>query len=278
MQPINIKYHGATDAGQRRRDNEDQFLCADLDHPSRVKQSSISIENQTQLPTLGRGDLFVVADGMGGHVHGAKASEVALRVFLSHADRLPWSEDGPISTEGLIETHLKDGLTRCQNALDGEARADPSHHGMGTTLTAAYLRWPKLYVAHAGDSRCYLQRGKHLSQVTHDHTVLQQMLDAGIVQDESEANAERFSNVLANAIVAQGNAPVKPEAHEVDLAPGDKVVLCTDGLTDEVSERQIETAVSHARSPEQACEQLVNAANQAGGDDNITVVVVDCVG
>jgi protein phosphatase len=147
---------------------------------------------------------------------------------------------------------------------------------MGTTLTMAYILWPRLYVVHAGDSRCYLARGGRLHQITRDHTVAQQMVEQGILSP-SEAEDSRWSHVLWNCI-GGGTHDLSPEVYKATLQPGDAVLLCTDGLSKIVTEERIVDVVQKVGNVEAACRQLVSEANLGGGPDNITVVLARLLG
>jgi protein phosphatase len=165
---------------------------------------------------------------------------------------------------------LKMAMAKCQQSVLAESELLPQRRGMGTTLTMAYIVWPRLYVVHVGDSRCYRLHASKLGQLTRDHTMARELVASGILSDE-EAERSRWSHVLWNAI---GNADeVKPEVYRADLTVGDTLLLCSDGLTKHVPDEWIRRCLEKCDSSEQACEQLVDEANQAGGTDNITVVV-----
>ena len=127
-------------------------------------------------------------------------------------------------------------------------------------------------MVHAGDSRCYLMRGARLQQITDDHTLAQQMVDGGAM-DRADAEDSRFSHIVVNALVASKSTELDPEVRRVDLAPGDQLLLCSDGLTGPVADETIAKVLQHAPTAELACQQLVAQANAAGGPDNTTVVV-----
>jgi protein phosphatase len=152
-----------------------------------------------------------------------------------------------------------------------EAAEHPELHGMGTTLTLAYSLNDELFVAHVGDSRCYLCRHDHLYRLTHDHTLVEEMVERGALSAE-EAAHHRWRHVVTNAVGAS-SPEVKVEVHKVHLEDGDRVLLCSDGLTNMVSEKEISQVLQAEDEPEQASRRLVAAANESGGRDNITVVV-----
>ena len=143
---------------------------------------------------------------------------------------------------------------------------------MGTTLTMAYVLWPRVYVVHAGDSRCYLHRSGYLTRMTTDHTIAQRALDEGILTEE-EAKSSVLGNTLWNCI-GGGTAGVTPDVYHATLTPGDELLLCTDGLTRKLTEEHISDVLKRSSSPEVAVGALITSANEAGGEDNITVVLV----
>jgi protein phosphatase len=142
---------------------------------------------------------------------------------------------------------------------------------MGTTLTMAYIVWPRLYVVHAGDSRCYLFHKRRLKQITTDHSYAQEFVDAGVIEPE-EAEKSRWSHLLWNVIGGKGDE-VRPEVHKARLSTNDSLLLCTDGLTYHVSDDELAELLASDLSAAELCQQLVDVANEAGGSDNITVVV-----
>jgi protein phosphatase len=158
----------------------------------------------------------------------------------------------------------------CQHTV-AEAAANSKLRKMGTTLTMAYVLWPRLYVVHAGDSRCYLLRNRRLARMTKDHTVAQRAVDEGLMTEE-QAKDSVFGNTLWNCI-GGGSEGVSPDIFHATLQPGDEILLCTDGLTRKLTDRDIRDLLLKAASPDAVADALVAAANHAGGEDNITVVL-----
>jgi protein phosphatase len=142
---------------------------------------------------------------------------------------------------------------------------------MGTTLTMAYSLGSDLFIAHVGDSRCYLHRAGELHQLTRDHTLVGELVDKGLIQPE-DAGAHPYRHVITN-VVGGPKAGLHAEVHRMTLEPGDTLVLCTDGLTGMVTDDQIATVVQGSTTPRAASEELVRLANERGGRDNVTVVV-----
>jgi protein phosphatase len=154
------------------------------------------------------------------------------------------------------------------NVREAATRPDASAR-MGTTLTMAYILWPHLYLAHVGDSRCYLLRGGQLTRLTTDHTVAERLAGEGVGGIDENSP---WRHVLWNALGAN-ETQAQPEISRVELAEGDQVVLCSDGLTCHVHDRSLLEHLGHASAVEESCERLIAAANDAGGSDNITVIV-----
>jgi serine/threonine protein phosphatase PrpC len=270
---ITIDCFGLTDRGQVRHKNEDQFLVADLCKSMTVLQTSLPEEDRTRRFGVHHGKLLLVADGMGGVAGGEVASGVAVQSVTRYVlNTMPWFFRVQDGREEELEGELRTALEACQRSVEAAANgAAFGQHRMGTTLTMAYLLWPRLYVVHAGDSRCYLVRGGRAHQVTRDHTVAQQMVERGLMSPE-QAEESRWSHVLWNCIGA-GTTTLQPEVYKATLQAGDTVLLCTDGLTKHVSPGRIVELLERAGTTEEVVRRLVDAANAAGGSDNITVVV-----
>jgi PPM family protein phosphatase len=263
---------GLTDAGRVRPVNEDQFLVADLSKSLLVHQTSLSHDDHTRLFGGSQGQLLLVADGMGGHAAGQQASSLAVQGLAHYVlNTMHWFFRLEEGREADLEEELKSALEECQRRLEAAAGARPEQRGMGTTLTMAYLLWPRLYVVHAGDSRCYLLRGGRLEQITKDHTVAQKLVDAGALT-AGEAQGSRWSHVLWNC-VGGGSHELSPDVYKATLQMGDTLLLCTDGLTKHLDDQAIAGLLGHDRPTERTCRALVAEANAAGGSDNVTAVV-----
>lgn len=263
---------GLTDVGRARARNEDQFLIADLSRTITVRQTSIA-EADTLPPMRScQARLLVVADGMGGHGGGDLASSVATDAVADYVfETMPWFMRMNAERAKDLTEELRKALMRCQSRIrQVEAQKGLVGMRMGTTLTLAYVIWPDLYVLHAGDSRCYLARGGKLWRMTTDHTMAQQLVNSQMVT--ADQVAPRFHNILVNA-VGGGTDDLTAEVHRVDLALGDVLLLCTDGLTKYVSDDEFAAQLASSASAEACCRALVEAANQRGGGDNITAVV-----
>ncbi len=274
---------GMTDIGRIRTSNEDQFLIADVSKSMRVHQTSLALDHQTRLFGNTQGKILVVADGMGGHEAGERASQLATDGVVDYVlNRLSWFMADSCHTAADFEEQLKRALISCQDRIDREIAAAPQRQGMGSTLTMAYIVWPKLFLVHVGDTRCYLLRDGVLEQLTRDHTLAD--LASAVyttkgpqaVDDEAEdakPASRPLAHVLWNAIGGgTGKAP-HPDAQAVELRIGDTLLLCSDGLSGLLSRKQLREITSQEIATDAICAQLIAAANEAGGKDNITVIV-----
>ena len=267
---LRIESFGATDQGRVRTSNEVQFLTATLMRALWVEQSSIP-QSEMQYGDE-RGHVFIVADGMGGAQAGEKASALAvgaIEQLLLNALRWLLSLDG--SEEAAVLRDFKVALRSADACVCAAAANNPLLAGMGTTLTMAYSLGLELFVAHVGDSRCYLYRGGALHQLTKDHTLVGELIEKGLIQPE-DAGAHPFRHVITN-VVGGPKAGLHAEVHRLSLEPGDTLLLCTDGLTGMVTDERITAVLQASPTPKAAAEQLVVLANENGGRDNVTVVV-----
>jgi PPM family protein phosphatase len=255
--PLRITISGATDQGRERTSNEDRFLIATL--PGEA----------------GPGHLLAVADGVGG-VHGGEvASTLAIESIEQHALpalRLLAAQRAPDGEALLAELRALVGHADVRIAEEGARR--PELEGMATTLTVAVILGRALFVAHIGDSRCYLLRRRALHRITHDQTVTAELVRRGLIEP-AVAQHHRFRHMLTD-YVGGGDSKLHIETHSVDLGDGDAVLVCSDGLTEMVPGPAITSILLSAASPEAACERLVACANEMGGYDNVTAVVASC--
>jgi serine/threonine protein phosphatase PrpC len=268
--PLGVQSFGLTDRGLVRKNNEDQFLIATLTKAVRIQQSSLLAA------TTRRGDeeghIFVVADGFGGAPGGEQASAIAVESIEDFlANTLKWFFRLKGAEKENVLAEFQNALRRADASVFEQSAEHPELDGMGTTLTLAYSLGAALFVAHAGDSRCYLFRAPRLEQLTHDHT-----LAAALAERQSmtadETSRQHLSHIITNAV--GGRSPgVRAEIHKRELRPGDVVLLATDGLTRHLSDQQIAATLAADPDPQAACERLVALAIDAGGRDNVTVVV-----
>jgi PPM family protein phosphatase len=211
------------------------------------------------------GTVFAVADGMGGHAAGEVASEAALEP-LRAIDGADFSDGAAASAA------LADAVRQANVSVIAMAEENPDLRGMGTTLTTVMVRGPELHMAHVGDSRAYLLRGGVLQMLTEDHTLVHQLVKEGRLTEEQAATHPQRS-VITRAIGVELGVEVDVIG-PVDLAPGDQVLLCSDGLTGPVSESLIAEILKNEADGDIACQRLIDAANAGGGPDNITTVLL----
>jgi protein phosphatase len=268
---------GHTHVGQRRQANEDSFLVATFQRALNVIDSSHLGDNPAFTAERTRGTLLMVADGMGGHGGGDVASRAAVRAvtdYLVHvlpcasAMSATLSSDARTSLHG-VRAKLASALLIGDEAIRSEANAGSGQAQMGTTLTLAMITGLVLYVAHVGDSRCYVLRGGALHQLTSDHTVANQIASLG----GNVSDAAQLNHILWNCLGGGEGTFPQPEVLKHELEPGDAVFLCTDGLTNELDNETILEHLTRPGSSHEICADLVALANEHGGQDNITAVL-----
>ncbi|HSL22610.1 MAG TPA: PP2C family serine/threonine-protein phosphatase [Vicinamibacterales bacterium] len=246
---------------------------AALSHPGLRRHSNEDMWSAR--PDLG---LFVVADGMGGHVAGEVASRLAveaIEAFTSETASVDRHRTWPFPYDPEISANanrLKAAL-RIANRRIATAAADASDlRGMATTACAIIVDAPTVSVAHVGDSRVYLLRGEDLRQVTLDHSWVEEQVRAGVM-DALAARQHPWRNVVTRAL--SGGDDPESDVVDISLQPGDRLLLCSDGLTSVVPADEIAQRLGARGELEGVCASLIDAANAAGGPDNITVLVVD---
>lgn len=207
--------------------------------------------------------LFAVADGMGGHAAGEVASEIAVRVMSELAPEHP---DGEALGRAIEEAN---------RAVIQAAREGRGRQGMGTTMTAAMLEGERLVIAQVGDSRAYLLHQGKLQQLTRDHSLMADMIEAGQLTPE-EARTHPQRSVITRALGS--DAHLHPDIYEINVETGDRLLICSDGLSGMIFDDQIENTLRRVQDPQRCASQLVNEAIAAGGHDNVTVIVADVTG
>jgi protein phosphatase len=269
---LSVRSFGLTDTGKVRSINQDQFLVAVLLKALQVEQTSIP-QRRVQ-HSSDRSHLFVVADGMGGHAAGEQASAMAIAsVETFILDTFKWFAEFKEPEQDQVLTDFQMALGEANARVLAESRDWPELRGMGTTLTLAYILNDVLFIAHVGDTRCYLCRQGTLYRLTHDHTLVEEMVRNGTVAIEDAAK-HHLRHVITNAVGGTSGS-LRVEVHKLQLEAGDRVLLCSDGLTGMVTDEEITRVLLDTNEPSNACRQLVSKANDAGGKDNITVVVAD---
>ncbi len=247
-----FEVYGRTDLGRRRGNNEDNFAVT---------------------PDLG---LFVLSDGMGGEAAGELASKIAVEEISRHMKDVARNGNTPLMGDpnpefGENTNQLASSVRRSNRVIWEAAQHHASQRGMGATVVAALLRGPVMSIAHVGDSRIYLLRAGELQQLTQDHSLVMEQVRRGLLTRE-EAERSEMQNIIVRALGAEESVNV--DMDEVFVAPGDQVILCSDGLTRMVQDEGITQVALEAASAQQAGDRLVEIANDNGGDDNVTVVVV----
>ena len=257
---IFIRLFGRTDVGQVREHNEDNFLVADLSKGSR------GLMETDRLQLVGpRGTVLGVCDGMGGAAAGEVASQLAVDIVYQRmlAGEPPTDRDD-------VAARLVGAIEAAGNRIFAEAKADRTRRGMGTTSTVAALIDGYLFLGQVGDSRGYLLRGDRLVQVTRDQSLVNQLIEAGQLTEE-EAETFEHNNIILQALGTADSVQV--DLTYVDLRKGDTLLLCSDGLSGMVRNDEIREVLATFEDPLEACRELTDRANQAGGHDNVTVVV-----
>jgi serine/threonine protein phosphatase PrpC len=266
-----VKTFGITDRGNVRASNEDQFLIAELTKTMRIWQASLP-DTKAQFGDE-RGHLFLVADGMGGHQGGEEASALAVVAIQQFTlNTLKWFFESNKQEAQRVLAQFQTALRHADVHVREQAAEHRELSGMGTTVTMAYHLDAQLCVVHVGDSRAYLFRDDELHQLTRDHTLMADMVRSGAIQPEEVAQ-HRFRHVITN-VVGGTDAGVVVEAHAVEVQPGDRLLLCSDGLTEMVTNDAIAATLRAELDPEPACRRLLAQANDAGGRDNITLLIV----
>ncbi len=257
---IRVRLFGRTDVGQIREHNEDNFLVADLTRKSRSLMETDRIQGVAE-----RGTVLGVCDGMGGAAAGEVASQLAVDIIYEKL-----SQGDPPRNHDDLARRLVNAVEEAGGRIFGEARADRTRRGMGTTATIAALLDARLFVAQVGDSRAYVLRGDKFVQVSRDQSLVNQLIEAGQLTEE-EAETFEHNNIILQAL---GTAEtVQVDLTYVDLRHGDTLLVCSDGLSGMVRADEMREVLLSNREPFDACKELVDRANRAGGHDNITVIV-----
>ncbi|MBU0505978.1 MAG: Stp1/IreP family PP2C-type Ser/Thr phosphatase [bacterium] len=248
---MKIEAFGLSDVGKKRTRNEDSFLVSD---------------------DL---NLYVVADGMGGHSGGEYASRLAVATIeevLSSMNTDPEATviSGVNSEETEFGDRLKYAIEVAGQKIFDQALYDPDLKGMGTTITSVLIDEKTAYVANVGDSRVYLAReGEKLEQLTQDHSLVSEQMQAGLIS-ETDAKKHKLKNIITRSVGYQEEVEI--DLKKVDIKENDKILLCSDGLTNMLDDEEINEIVL-TNNVQTACRKLIKEANNNGGDDNITVVV-----
>ena len=262
-----VDMFGVTHPGRVRRTNADHFLVASLHRTLRVHATSIGGTIGPQ-ESESRGILLLVADGVGGLT---SAEEGSARVVTTVAQHLLHATElcsqMAVENERAAIENLRGAVAEAHRALLTSTDEDGKPSASTLTLFASF--WPRAFVVHVGDSRAYRYRDGKLERLTTDQTFAQMMVESGALTRQS-AEASHLKHVLWSAL---GSQEVVPEVHVTDVTRRGVVLLCTDGLTNHVSDEEIKAHLSACRSAQETCQQLLDLALERGGVDNITVVI-----
>ena len=267
---ISVKTFGITDRGKVREANEDQFLIAELSKAMCVWQTSLP--EPARHVGEERAHLLLVADGMGGHRAGERASaRVVVAIEQFTLNTFKWFLGADRAEAQKVLAQFQSALTEADARILAEAAEHPEVSGMGTTVTMAFQLGVQLCVVHVGDSRAYLFRDGSLHQITEDHTVTADLVRSGAIRQD-EVAAHPLRHVITNVIGGR-ELGVDVEAHALEVHHGDRLLLCSDGLTEVVPNEAIVAALAAEPEPERAAKMLLAQANDAGAPDNVTLVI-----
>jgi protein phosphatase len=253
---MKIRYAAKTDVGMKRTHNEDYFSL---------------IEDE---------QLFIVADGMGGHASGEVASKMSAETIGEFYQRTREDEDAtwPYKMDrslSYIENRLVCSIRLANLRIFETAQRDIRYKGMGTTIVAGLVCGDKIYLGHVGDSRCYRVRDGGIDQLTRDHSLLEDYKEAKPDMTEEEERNFPHKNVITRALGMRETVQVDIRGHQIKS--GDVYILCSDGLSGMVTDDQMRGIVTNSKSLERAVAELVDQGNRAGGTDNITTLLLQCV-
>jgi protein phosphatase len=265
-----IDVYGLTHRGKVRTENQDHFLICALKKQMVVHLTSLPETDHFMAGSERLAFLMMVADGVGGGAKGADASRITLEAATQYVSRSMrcYYAAGSADDRELSEA-LEEGALQCHTALVRRGEENPEYRGMATTLTLFLGVWPRAYLLQVGDSRCYLLRRGELTQITRDQTMAQEMVDLGVLT-QADASGSRLAHTLSSSIGGRQTAPV---VTRLDMTWGHVVLLCSDGLTNHVTDDRIRERLRSMTSAKQACEDLLQEALEGGGTDNITIIV-----
>lgn len=238
-----MKAYAKTDIGAKRQTNQDYVFC--------------SMQPVGSLPNL-----FIVADGMGGHKAGDLASRYTVEEFLEVVENS--TEENPI-------TVIEEAVSKANILLIEKSKESIDYEGMGTTLVVATIIGKSIIIANVGDSRLYLVNNE-IQQITRDHSLVEEMISLGEI-DRKNARTHEKKNIITRAIGVESE--VLADFFEVDYSEGDMVLMCSDGLTNMIEDEDIKTIINQGNDLEKIADRLIEVANKNGGKDNISVVLIE---
>lgn len=256
---VHVRAVSSTHVGRVRSTNEDACTVVDLDHATFAQPGSLG-----RFDVGDKGILLAVSDGMGGAQDGEVASRITIEALASALLESPGTIDGGSVLEHAVRVaHRAVWDESCRDGQSGRSR-------MGATLTAAVVRGSRLAIAQVGDSRAYLVRSGTITQLTTDQTMIQSLIDKGLLKPE-DAESSPFRNILTQAMGHQEDVAITMS--EIELRDRDCVLVCSDGLTNELTDEEIRDAILQSIRLDVAARRLVELANARGGRDNVTVVL-----
>ncbi len=265
-----IDFFGLTHAGKTRTINQDHFLVCSIRKAVQVHLTSLPTLDRLVLEPERVAMVAMVADGVGGGPMGEEASRFAVEAVAQYVARsIRCCATIPDGMSDEFAHTLEDAARECHDTIVRQAEDNPAFAGMATTLTMWIGMWPRSYLLHVGDSRCYVLRDGDLIQLSRDQTMAQELIDIGVLT-RTEAYRTRWVNMLSSSIGGPQTTPVVSSLSQVWGTVG---LLCSDGLTKHVTDARIRERLSTMTSTRQVCEDLVQDALDGGGSDNITVVV-----
>ncbi len=264
---VPIEFGASSHVGHVRSRNEDHFAVVQFRRDSEILLGSLAPKDL--VVPASHSHAMIVADGMGGMKAGELASRLALQTMLELAGHASsWVMKLADADAQQIQSRVNAYVQRIQNALLEHGRINPSTAGMGTTWTSAHILGKRVMIVHIGDSRAYLFRNGELRQITYDETVAQNLIDSGIAPNL----AKRFGHILLNSFGGK-SAEVTARIYYLELEPDDRILLCTDGLSDMVSDEEIALELGKQLKAQAACDRLIQRALENGGRDNVTAVL-----
>ncbi len=261
--PVYLTVRARTDLGRTRDHNEDAFLVADLS----ARTTDLTHGGPHRVGE--RGTVFLVADGMGGAAAGELASSMAADLIFRHL--IESSSAAPDASGEQFALHLRAAVEQANEHIHRYSKEHPDVRGMGTTATVAGVLGDTLYLAQVGDSRGYLVRAGVATQITKDQSLMQRLVDAGELTEEEAEQSER-RNIILQALGP--DAKIRVDLTWQELRRGDTLVICSDGLSGQIKREEIAVLLHQQGDLDAVCDQLIAIANERGGPDNITVVLV----
>lgn len=237
-------------------------VCSDIGKVRNINQDSYYYSDDNKLP------LFVVADGMGGHNAGEVASSLAIETVKENYIK---EKENIVQGKLDIPKFINLTLMKANNKILKEARENEKYEGMGTTITSGIIYNNEIYIGHMGDSRAYLFRKKELYQLTQDHSLVAELVRNGSISNEEAINHPQ-KNIITRALGT--DIDIKVDIISKNVEDDDLIMFCTDGLTNMVSDLKIKEILCDCRDLRQACSRLKDTANELGGFDNTTVMII----